>query len=369
MDLPRKGDFIDHVLPVTLITTFSPDRRQLLDLDRQHANASERAALASKHLTELTAVDSDLEKRMQAYRTGMISRVEHEIAEADAESTGCLAEVQQRREVGARMEELNKRGFTSRIRSAEALALQEAAVTKCSMAGARLRGLRAELLSVQNGVILRDAASDVSSQQQRDRLVLRRQELKAEEQQESSQAQQFEEQIAEERGRIDRLGKYEMTLPKDHVVWAVPASPGSAVTEGQIILDLANCRERFVAVELPERAFEQIKAGDPASVRLIGSDQWHAGEVRRVQGSAARADDRLLAAQIPRPPAGNIAVEVSLTDAEGPAEQNSFCNIGRLAEVRFQRPHPPLLDRLDNLVGRLTQSLTIDRPAEKVGRQ
>src|SRR5262249_41042357 len=93
---------------------------------------------------------------------------------------------------------------------------------------------------------------------------------------------------------------------------------------------------RFVAVELPERDFEQIKAGDPAYVRLIGSGDWTEGEVRQVRGSAARIDDRLLAAQLPGPNAGSITVEIGLP-SDVSADRNNFCNIGRLAEVRFQR--------------------------------
>jgi len=94
-----------------------------------------------------------------------------------------------------------------------------------------------------------------------------------------------------------------------------------------------------VAVELPERDFEQIKAGDQAYVRLIGSDDWKEGEVRQVRGSAARIDDRLLAAQVPSPNAGSITVEIGLPPDEATGDRNNFCNIGRLAEVRFQRVH------------------------------
>jgi hypothetical protein len=88
---------------------------------------------------------------------------------------------------------------------------------------------------------------------------------------------------------------------------------------------------------LPARDFEQIKAGDRAAVRLIGSNDWTEGKVRQVRGSAARADDRLLAAQVPTPNAGNITVEVSLDRDVTPADGNGFCDIGRMAEVRFDR--------------------------------
>ena len=94
--------------------------------------------------------------------------------------------------------------------------------------------------------------------------------------------------MTEERERIDRLSHFDVSLPADHVVWSVAASPGSTVSEGQTLLDLASCEHRFVGVELPEREFEQIKVGAPAFVRLIGSAEWNEGQVRQVRGSAAR---------------------------------------------------------------------------------
>jgi len=245
------------------------------------------------------------------------------------------------------MEQLAKSGTTSQIRAAEALALQEAITTKCKMAEARLLRLKTELESARDGVILRDGANDVPySQQQRDRLVLRRQELETEELQESSRSVQFATQIEEERNRLKRVGHFDLSLPKDHIVWSVAASPGSTVTEGQTILDLADCDHRFIAVDLPEREFEKTKPGDPANVRLIGSDEWLHGVVRQVRGSAARTDDRLLAAQVAAPGPGSITVEVALTQDESPAGRNSFCNIGRLAEVRFQRGRFAVVEHL-----------------------
>ena len=59
--------------------------------------------------------------------------------------------------------------------------------------------------------------------------------------------------------------------------------------------------------------------------------------MRQVLGSAARTDDRLLAAQIPRVASNSIAVEVELPQDEGGDDRNSFCNVGRMAEVRFSR--------------------------------
>jgi hypothetical protein len=206
------------------------------------------------------------------------------------------------------------------------------------MAEARFQRLKGELSAAQDGVFLGNGANDVPySQQQRDRLVLRRQELQTVRLRETLRMEQLTAEITEERNRLALVDHYDLTLPSSHVVWSVAASPGSAVVEGQTLVDFADCEHRFVVVDLPERDFEQIKAGDPAAVRLIGSNEWAEGRVHQVRGSAARADDRLLAAQVPTNGPGNITIEVSLVRGVTPADGNGFCDIGRMAEVRFQR--------------------------------
>jgi multidrug resistance efflux pump len=350
LDLPQKGDFIEQPISVSLIESRSPDRRHLLDLERQYALAEEQAALARNQLKEISAADTELEARVRAYRDGMIKRLSNEIAESEAEKTGCLAEAHRRQEVGSRMEQLVRAGSASEIRSAEAQAVQEATLTRCEVADARLRRLQGELAFAQNGVFVLDGTQDVPySQQQRDRLSLRRQDLELMVLDGSARSRQLAAEIVEERERVDRLGHADLSLPEAHVVWSVSASPGSSVTEGQTLMDLADCAHRFVVVELPERDFEQIRAGDVAYVRLIGGDDWTQGEVKQIRGSAARADDRLLAAQVPSPNANNITVEVGLPQDAAMADRNNFCNIGRLAEVRFRRARFGFIDGLSRV--------------------
>jgi multidrug resistance efflux pump len=227
--------------------------------------------------------------------------------------------------------------------------------------------LQAELAAAQGGIFLRDGANDAPySQQQSDRLLLRRQELEGHMLEESLRSSRLVEEITEERVRLDRLGHFDLLLPASHVVWSVAASPGSTVSEGQTVLDLAVCERRFVVVELSEREFEQVKARDLAYVRLIGSDDWRQGQVSQVRGSAARADDRLLAAHVPRPDPNSIVVEIRLPDDESQAEHNNFCNIGRLAEVRFQRAGLGLLDRMTKKLQSLADYLKHDAAADSI---
>jgi multidrug resistance efflux pump len=336
-DLPRKGDTIDSSMTINLVNSLSPDRRHLLDLEQQSAVAKDRAGLARRQLDEISAADRELEDRTHNYQGAMVDRLNKEIVEAEAEKRGCLAEMAQRRQIDDRMSELVKSGYMSQIRSAETAATAEANAARCAVADAKSERIKVELSAAQKKVFLRDGANDAPySQQQRDRLALRRQDLETDMLQQRSRALQIEAEIKEERSRLERISHSDLTLPPNHVVWSVSASPGSSVTEGQTILDLADCAHRFVVVELPERDFEMVKAGDSPSVRLIGSSDWRLGKVRQVLGSAARTDDRLLAAQIPRVAASNIAVEVELPQDQG-GDDRSFCNVGRMAEVRFNR--------------------------------
>ncbi len=365
-DLPSPGDYVSQAETVKLVKALVPDQHRLQDLHRQHAIAKERAELARTQLEEVKAADREMAQRAGAYRSGMIERIAQEVDEAGAEKTGCLAEAQQRREVGTRMEQLAKQGTSSQIRSAEALASQEAVVTRCEMAAARHRKLTLELESVKQGIFLRDGANDVPySQQQRDRLMLRRQEIEAELLNETSKITQFETAIAQEEKHLTSKGEFDLVLPANHVVWSTAASPGSTVVEGQFVMDLADCRNRFLVVELPERDFERINPGGRASVRLIGSSTWVDAYIRQLRGSAARMDDRLLAAQLPKPHSSAITVEVALPTGTYATENSSFCNIGRLAEVRFPRLETGLSGMISGVWRRVTSPIR-DLSAETV---
>lgn len=354
-ELPRKGQFIAESQKFTLIKSYAADRQRLLDLEGQQASAKDRAEVANKQIAEISKLDEELAKRMQIYRESMLTRTTKDIAEVEAEKTGCESEVAYRRDIGSTMQGLASSGATSQIRSSEALALEAETATKCNMAAARLERLKVELDAMKQGVFLRDAANDVPySEQQRDRLFLRRQELELVARENSTRAAQLASDLKEERVRAEHLAKYDLTLPADYVVWSVTASPGSVVEQGQTVLDLTDCRNRFVAVELPEREFENIKPGDTASIRMIGSDERREGQIRQVRGSAARGDDRLLAAQVPAASAGNITVEVSLPQDATPGNSN-YCDIGRLAEVRFHRERPAIVEAVSKLLQPVVQ--------------
>lgn len=346
-NLPKKGEYFAEPKSLPLIDAHSPDRTHLIDLQRQRALAKRNGELARRQFKEIEDLDSTLLKRVRSYHDVTIRHLERKIAETQAAEDGCQAELRQHRDVSERLAKLAQSGLASEIRHATALAKQEETATRCQVTAAELLRLDVELKAAKEGVYLRDGMHDVPySQQQRDQLILRRQQLETEILNEDLRTSELDAAIEAESIRIARNTSYSLALPAGHVVWSMEASPGTAVTEGQTILHLADCSTRFLAVELRERDFEEIDTGDRAYVRLIGHKTWHEGWVQHVRGSAARTEDRLLAANLPDAGPGKITLELRMAPDAFPATGSTYCGIGRLAEVRFERKNFQIIDKL-----------------------
>jgi multidrug resistance efflux pump len=336
-DLPAKGELVGGTAKTKLIEALPPDGRTLVQLQQQHATAQAEVTLAAAQLAEVNAADRKLSQQTARYRAAVLERLAHESEETTANLAACRAEEQQQAKAQGRAEVLAKAELIPRQRLDESEATHASTLAHCQAIAAQIERLGVEAAAARGGIFLQDGFNDTPySAQQRDRLLLRRQELEVTLLNARSRLAQLAAESAAERVRIAQLSSYEVSLPGGHIVWSVLASPGSAVMEGQPIMDLADCRRRFVVVELPERDFATINTGDRAMVRLFGAQEWVTGTVRQARGSAARNDPRLLAAQIPSPDERQISIEIALSPV-APKDGVGFCDIGRLAEVRFQR--------------------------------
>jgi multidrug resistance efflux pump len=339
-EIPGKGAYIEDDAAITLVEAPVADRRQIAIFEQQFAVATAQIALAQRHLSEIEETDRRLLDRAEQHRAAILSEMAAEIDEAKAEALACTIERDElARDLNLRRQ-LRQSGVAS-VRTLEAAeSAHSAASAECEAAAARLGRLTAEMRAAEKGVYLRDGGNDTPySQQQRDRLMLRRQEVEAQLLSETARVEQLEGEIAKERDRILDTTRYDFTLPKEHLVWAISASPGSTVVEGQSLIDLADCTRRFVSVDLPERQAETIRRGDVAQIRLLGSEAWITGVVERMRGSAALTDERLYAAQPTAPSERQVSVDVLLAGAT-PEDSSRQCDIGRQAEVRFDRALP-----------------------------
>lgn len=212
-----------------------------------------------------------------------------EIDEAKADAEGCGIE----RDELARDVDLRRRLNQSGIAASRTLETAEsahgAASARCIAAAARLDRLTVEKRAAENGVYLRDGGNDTPySQQQRDRLMLRRQEVEAQ-------------------------------LP---------------------LIDVADCPDASFRSSCQSGRPRASGAAPLPRSGLLGSDEWITGIVERMRGSSAPTDERLYAAQPSAPIERQVSIDGLLAAGVSGQDSSRQCDIGRQAEVRFERSAP-----------------------------
>ena len=336
--LPQEGAYLARDARLQLVTARTPNRARLDELEQQAALAASTVDLMEAQLAEIGHDDKDLRGRSALFRAASTGRLDGRVREAEAETAACEARRSELQDKYDRAAKLAAQGFISDAGLRSARDAAEAAAQTCKAAHANLDGLRAESAAAVHGVYLGEGGNDAPyADQQRARLMIRRQELMTELVKARASQAQLKAQLAAERQTFARATSYEAVLPAEHLVWTVEARPGSEVVEGQTLMTVADCHSRFVVVELPARRIERLSVGDAARVRLLGSGRWQDGRVRRITGGAARQDMRLFAAEMPRPGPRSFTVEVSLEPSRL-TDQRRSCDIGRPADVRFGGP-------------------------------
>ncbi|WP_375688543.1 HlyD family efflux transporter periplasmic adaptor subunit [Pseudooceanicola sp. LIPI14-2-Ac024] len=121
------------------------------------------------------------------------------------------------------------------------------------------------------------------------------------------------------------------------VIWEASGPAKTTVANGEQVVQILDCRRRFLEVILPERHFESISPGDRVTVLLKGATESFQAKVAAVYGSGARPNRNMQAAQPRLMSNDGLRVIVGIGAAEVGDEDvaRSFCDVGRSAEVRF----------------------------------
>jgi multidrug resistance efflux pump len=348
-DLPRKGNLTDPSISTRLIQSITIDRSRLVEVEQQYEDAKAKANLATAQISELAAADRSFTERIEVYQAALKNRLDSEIREVQVELKACRQEEEVKRGAVNRAEKMEQKQLLATVQLEDIRGEYYKVVQTCQAISGTERRLKAELDATIHGAYVQDGAGAPFSEQERGSLLLNRQARERELLDARSKMNQLQAEILVLRSHLESLAHYDLNLPDGYIVWSVLASPGSAVVEGQTIMELADCRNAFAVVQFPERDLASIGVGDVAQIRLVGENEWRRGQVRRVRGSAARNDEMLLAAAVPDPTDHYIAVDISMPEVSGPIEANRACNIGRLAEVRLERHSFALISRLFNL--------------------
>ncbi|WP_164157924.1 HlyD family secretion protein, partial [Sandarakinorhabdus rubra] len=233
-----------------------------------------------------------------------------------------------------RIEALAQQRFATFTQRDRLRAQAAASARRCAALADQAEAMAIETTAAGQGLYLAGAAMDAPyADQQRDRLLLRRQELEIIAADAEARLAALALQISAEEQRLARATAFDAVLPAGTVIWSQPAPRGTTVAPGASLIELADCRRRYVEVTLPERRMESILPGERVAVRLIGSEDWLEGRVASAVGAAARRDGAMVAAN-PDKDARALTVLVALPP---PASLARRCDVGRLAEVRFPR--------------------------------
>lgn len=332
-DLPANNRYFDRTTEIPLLN-LSQDTGEVADLKAEAELAQTEMALSQRQLAELNDQTHRLTQRAAVFSGAMGARLSADRDAAQAELTGCKAERAEQAANLARTRTLAAQGFISPagVQKAEAAALLKS--SNCASAAARLQAIQVTRTAAQSNVFVGDSYNDAPyAVQQADRLLLQRQMVEKTLSDATARYRQASLRLK------DALARAGYRAPAGTLVWAATASPGAAIRAGEPVLDLLDCRRRFVQVALPERKAEVIGPGTPADVRMIGSQQWLKGQVVNITGAAGRRKEELLAASTySLPEDREIVVDVALPAPE-PRRIDAArkCDVGRLAEVRFSR--------------------------------
>jgi len=335
--LPESGSYVAASRTVRLVIARSLDSDPLATLLGQDAALKAALALARQQLVEVETADRRLVGRASAFESASVERLVAGTAAARADTRACTAEIAEARLQLVRVLALSDMGFAANVTVDRARTAVDAGEARCSSFAARADVTAGDAAAARKGIYLGNGGMETPyAEQQRDRMMLRRQELTMTVVDAEARLAELAARIAAGRQQLARAAAYDVVLPPASVVWQVAASPGSSLSPGAAILDMVDCTRRFVSVRLPERLIETVRSGQAVNVRLIGADEWQTGHVVGTMGAAARRDTAMVAAAEPDRQGSTLTVEVALPPPPAAAKTRR-CDVGRLAEVRFPR--------------------------------
>jgi hypothetical protein len=301
----------------------------------------------------------------------MLERLAAETREAEAELAAAQAMSDNAEATLKRAEFLVDQGHATAMRVEADTAARAEAEAEVSRLSARLERVGIEIAAVEAGVFVQEGWNDVPYSQQRiDGIDLSLATLATERRRIAGERTALGGQISVERQLIAGRESFTPTAPSAGVIWKQSGAVGETVVPGDVLVQMVDCDARFLEVTLAERHFGSIVPGDLAWVRLKGGSEAVTARVTGVLGAGAKFDHPRLAASVSEAKPDQLRVLISLRDAGIDGEPGGFCNVGRTAEVRFERRDMGVLRGMAQAVGAQLLSLfaSADPAAALVGQ-
>jgi multidrug resistance efflux pump len=348
---PKVGTALAEDTSIFFIANDRIARTAEAQLDADLGASKEKLRALEAQAKDLSALKADLVGRLKEYQQASIASVQQEIivrqqriATAQANKTSAEADLSRKQTLGAT-------GVVAGSSVEQARAASVSATSEQNIAKAELERLQRQLDALKRGTFVGEGRNDVPySQQRTDEVAIQLANVEAQIRIEKARIQQLSRQLLLERSRNDRLSFAAVQVPFKGVIWRNNVVAGSNVLVGNELMRLLDCRDLFVDILVDEVNYDEIKPGDPADVRLLGTSQIIGGHVVSVRGSAAAVEDVVLAASPPKSQGKNARIRVALDPSDMQADYANFCQVGRTVQVRFARAGSSWQAALDPVV-------------------
>jgi multidrug resistance efflux pump len=368
---PSVGTGVAAGTPLVMVEIEERNRRYLAELGARRALQDESLASIDSEIAKLTSLSEVMTARIRNYRERMLERLAAETREAEAELAAAQAMSDNAEATLKRAEFLVDQGHATAMRVEADTAARAEAEAEVSRLSARLERVGIEIAAVEAGVFVQEGWNDVPYSQQRiDGIDLSLATLATERRRIAGERTALGGQISVERQLIAGRESFTPTAPSAGVIWKQSGAVGETVVPGDVLVQMVDCDARFLEVTLAERHFGSIVPGDLAWVRLKGGSEAVTARVTGVLGAGAKFDHPRLAASVSEAKPDQLRVLISLRDAGIDGEPGGFCNVGRTAEVRFERRDMGVLRGMAQAVGAQLLSLfaSADPAAALVGQ-
>ncbi len=335
---PKVGTALPEGTSVFFINNDRISRTAEAQLDADLGAAKERLQALDIQAKDLSALKADLVTRLREYQQASIVGVQQEIiirqqriSTAQANKASAEADL-------ARKQTLGATGVVASSSVEQARAASVSATSEQNIAKAELERLQRQLDALKRGTFVGEGRNDVPySQQRTDEVTIQLANVEAQIRTEKARIQQLKGQLHLERARNDKLSFAAVQVPFEGVIWRNNVVAGSNVVVGNELMRLLDCRDLFVDILVDEVDYDEIKPGDRADVRLLGTSDIIGGHVLSVRGSAAAVEEVVLAALPPKSRGKNARIRVALDPSDMQIDYANFCQVGRTVQVRFAR--------------------------------
>jgi len=337
------------VLPTSTIVELQASRSSRTELARLEARSSivaREEVSISTEISTLSQLDQRLVVRMERVQT-----LAREVLEAQLSGLrGELAAARERQgrlaREALRFTQLSANGSVPQAQAETAVSLAAEANGEVIRLTAAVEETVRSIAGIQDGILPGLGTEDGSyARQRRDEVAIRLADLKGRKARIAAQRVGLLQEIEALREEVGRFDRFAPRLPTGAVVWSATPAKGAVIASGDEVLKLLDCARRFVEVFVHETAFEAIRPGDTARVRLRGSDETFLATVEALRGAGSQRATGLLAAEPENLTEGSLSVMLRLAPADvgvaGVAQ--NFCDVGRTAEVRFDREFGTML--------------------------